>query len=241
MRPTATAREAGRYQHVRARAGVAALDETRRCGTQYRAGPLPVAVIPRARGMATDGRCAADHRRRLSSREHGARAGGRPAGRTQPRPVLLAALHHQRRANPGPDRLPPQLQPLPLPRRTQRTLAHPPCEQRCGQYSGIGATRCFPSCTGAKSGDDWPRWSRVGHASAVRGVFGLHIARSEWVLRKTAKAATPHRRGLGRLPRSRSAAPYPTQRRSREFRYTRGSPTVCCDLYKPWTRHPRST
>ena len=45
---------------------------------------------------------------------------------------LPAALHLQRRTKRSPGRLPPHLQPPPLPHRTRRTPAHHPRQQPCG-------------------------------------------------------------------------------------------------------------
>lgn len=73
--------------------------------------------------------------------------------------------------------------------------------------------------------------------SPRRGTLGLHMVGPEDVLRKTTGAATPHRRGPGRLPRSRSAAPYPTQRRDRVFCHT----SRCRRFVATCTSHGRDT
>ncbi len=79
----------------------------------------------------------ADHVRHHPQEDRALPAADQRQGRTlQPHPAgrvgLPAALPDERRADPGPGRLPSHLQPPPVPHRTGRTPAHQPRQQRCG-------------------------------------------------------------------------------------------------------------
>ena len=134
--------------------------------------------------------------------------------------AYAAALHQQRRTHRRPARLPPHLQPPPLPHRTRRPPTHQPRQQPAGQYT-LGPER--------------------GGGQQERG--GRHLAHRAHHVAGHAAQPAPWRGGAAARRRAAPARPPTSSRRRRPGRATRRPapparpPTTRTSAGEPGPRH----